>query len=534
MLCLLGDPAVLRNGVHEPLRLRPKALALTARLALAGGPVERTELARMLFPDAEDPRRALRWHLADLRRHLPDEVSSRLEADHHAAALRTDTDVAAFRAGAQALLGNPGSAGAAGVLRLYRGDLCVASCGSPDHQTWLYVEQEALRRLFRRCTVAHARAATTAESRSDAIAALGRLIAVDPYFEDGHVLLIEALESLGRYEAARSSYETYERMVRRELQAEPRPALARRFGRGARPGRALPEEDLVPLREVTLHVVDWPGDEPAVLAIHGSAGSAYSLTGLGERLAPVCRVVAMDLRGHGFSDKPPAGYDLAAHVRDVGQLIDALGLVRPVVLGFSLGGPVAAAAAAAFDVGGLVLLEGAIGDRMFLTERGAQSVDPTEATLELRFRDVDEYLEMWRAQNPRYSDEAERWLDRFARYELARLPDGRLRRRGLGTALRAEFQSVLETDTLGILERVRCPALIVRGALPWMGGDPWLPDAIWEAQVRACPHAEQFVAWSSNHASLVRDPEEDLVAAIVRFVRSPARRALGAGWLSTV
>jgi pimeloyl-ACP methyl ester carboxylesterase len=120
------------------------------------------------------------------------------------------------------------------------------------------------------------------------------------------------------------------------------------------------------------------------------------------------------------------------------------------------------------------------------------------------------------------------------RRELARLPDGRLRRRGLGTALRAEFQSVLETDTLGILERVRCPALIVRGALPWMGGDPWLPDAIWEAQVRACPHAEQFVAWSSNHASLVRDPEDDLVAAIVRFVRSPARRALGAGWLSTV
>src|SRR5438874_12711237 len=91
---------------------------------------------------------------------------------------------------------------------------------------------------------------------------------------------------------------------------------------------------------------------------HGSAGSAYSLTALGERLAPVHRFLALDLRGHGFSDKPPSGYDLASHVEDVSQLIDVLALERVVVLGFSLGGPVAAGVAANRDGGGLVLLEG--------------------------------------------------------------------------------------------------------------------------------------------------------------------------------
>ena len=37
-------------------------------------------------------------------------------------------------------------------------------------------------------------------------------------------------------------------------------------------------------------------------------------------------VVALDLRGHGFSDKPSAGYELDHHILDILQLIDALQL----------------------------------------------------------------------------------------------------------------------------------------------------------------------------------------------------------------
>jgi pimeloyl-ACP methyl ester carboxylesterase len=152
-----------------------------------------------------------------------------------------------------------------------------------------------------------------------------------------------------------------------------------------------------------------------------------------------------------------------------------------------------------------------------------QNVVPTEETLELRFRDVEEYLNRWRAGTPRYSDEAERWLDRFARYELAPLPDGTFRRRGLRAALRAEFQSVLDADTLAILGSVRCPTLIARAAQPWIGPHPWLTDEIWEAQARACPRATRFVARASDHAALVRDPGEELIAAIDRFIRTQVR-----------
>lgn len=89
--------------------------------------------------------------------------------------------------------------------------------------------------------------------------------------------------------------------------------------------------------------------------------------------------------------------------------------------------------------------------------------------------------------------------------------------------MRAEFESVLDADTLGILARVRCPALLVRGGQPWIDGRPWLTDEMWDAQAAACPHATTFVAASSNHPSLVRDPPGQLIEAISTFVATRVR-----------
>ena len=62
--------------------------------------------------------------------------------------------------------------------------------------------------------------------------------------------------------------------------------------------RAAAGDRRVPLRGVTIHLVDWPGAEPAILAIHGSGGIAHNFGALAERLAPTNRLVELDLRGH--------------------------------------------------------------------------------------------------------------------------------------------------------------------------------------------------------------------------------------------
>jgi pimeloyl-ACP methyl ester carboxylesterase len=53
------------------------------------------------------------------------------------------------------------------------------------------------------------------------------------------------------------------------------------------------------------------------------------------------RVVAVDLRGHGASDKPHQEYTLVSFVDDLVWLCDRLELTKPVIVGHSMGGNVA-------------------------------------------------------------------------------------------------------------------------------------------------------------------------------------------------
>lgn len=70
------------------------------------------------------------------------------------------------------------------------------------------------------------------------------------------------------------------------------------------------------------------------------------------------RVVVPDLRGAGGSDRPATGYTLARFAEDLWTVADAAGLVRPVVVGHSMGGQLAQLLAAERPdrVAGLVLV----------------------------------------------------------------------------------------------------------------------------------------------------------------------------------
>ena len=521
MLCLLGPPAFATAKGLQPLELRPKALALLARVALDDRPVRRQVLAELLFHEAADPRDSLRWHLSHLRARLPDA----LVADRDAVSVRVPTDVAAFRSGVRRILDDPETPDALETLALYRGDLCAGLqvSASADFHNWLYVQEDELRRMFRLAAVAYTRVALAGGHAADAIPSLRRLAEIDPYLDEGHVLLVQASEAAGREDDARHAYDRYQRIVRTELHAEPRRELALRYETGRRLGRDLPLDELIPLEEITMHVVDWPGEEPPILAIHGSAGHAYGLTALGERLAPDVRFVAVDLRGHGFSDKPPTGYGVEEHVEDVLQLIDALGLERPILLGHSIGGAIAtlAAEAAGDGVAGLVLFDAVVGDRRFV-EGASFVVEEFGASLERRFTAFDEYHDRWGAELE--NSAWKRWLERSDRMELARLSNGTLRRRGLRQALAAEWASVARADVLAALSRVTMPVLVVHANAPWDGA-PYLDEATIEAQIAAARDSGLYVASGQNHGDIIRRPSDGLVRTLKDFALDLRARA---------
>jgi pimeloyl-ACP methyl ester carboxylesterase len=89
------------------------------------------------------------------------------------------------------------------------------------------------------------------------------------------------------------------------------------------------------------------GQGPGVVLIHGVTGdlSIWFLCKAMQTLSARYRVMAFDIRGHGYSEAPPDRYTSGDHAADVFALMDALGIDRATIVGHSFGGVIAAHAA---------------------------------------------------------------------------------------------------------------------------------------------------------------------------------------------
>jgi pimeloyl-ACP methyl ester carboxylesterase len=83
------------------------------------------------------------------------------------------------------------------------------------------------------------------------------------------------------------------------------------------------------------------GEGPALLLVHGMAGSAATWKAVLPRLARDYTVIAPDLLGHGKSAKPRTDYSLGAFASGLRDLLVAQGIERATVVGHSLGGGIA-------------------------------------------------------------------------------------------------------------------------------------------------------------------------------------------------
>jgi pimeloyl-ACP methyl ester carboxylesterase len=101
----------------------------------------------------------------------------------------------------------------------------------------------------------------------------------------------------------------------------------------------------VDIGELRLHAVVG-GDGPPLLLVHGWPQCWYAWRMVMPALARDFRVVAVDQRGMGLSDKPEDGYDSGTQANDMVALMDALGHQRFAVVGTDTGLPIGYALAA--------------------------------------------------------------------------------------------------------------------------------------------------------------------------------------------
>ncbi len=150
------------------------------------------------------------------------------------------------------------------------------------------------------------------------------------------------------------------------------------------------------------------GEKPPVVLLHGLSDYGLGWGRFPVFLEPGYDVVAIDLRGHGMSDKPESGYryeDLAA---DALWVIRTLNLLKPVVIGHSLG----AAAAAVFAethaqyISGLVLEDPPwrMPDEGSASRREQRAVLYEQTLADYKSKSLQELIEICKAQHPNWDE----------------------------------------------------------------------------------------------------------------------------------
>ena len=109
------------------------------------------------------------------------------------------------------------------------------------------------------------------------------------------------------------------------------------------------------------YVVEGPEDGIPIIFLHDATDSSYSWCLTIPFLSDTYRTYALDLRGHGNSEKPLHGYSIVQFSEDVIAFIDELAIERAVMDGHSLGSLIAHQLASVYAdrVSHLVLLSSA-------------------------------------------------------------------------------------------------------------------------------------------------------------------------------
>lgn len=120
---------------------------------------------------------------------------------------------------------------------------------------------------------------------------------------------------------------------------------------------------LIDIDGLRIHYID-EGAGPAVVLIHGFGGQTYQYRHLIPALARDHRVIAVDLKSFGYSERTTRGLSHTDQVAMLRSLLGRLGVERATFVGHSMGGAVVQRFAATHPrmIDGLVLAAAATGD----------------------------------------------------------------------------------------------------------------------------------------------------------------------------
>ena len=337
-----GFPEIRRDDKPCQLALR-KGLALLIYLAEAKGAVGRDVVATMLWPDSSEEvaRAGLRRLLHRLQLTLGDALTSDRSTVRWSSAIDLQVDSRLFE---QAC--DRGEFERA--CRLYPRDFLEGfSPGDcPQFDEWAFFRREALRGRAIQALERVVHEKNAARDYAAAAAHAGRLVELDPLSEVYGRHLIRNLLLAGDRAAAERHLKALTQRLRDELDVTPEADTSALLNAGA----AIPAADPPPTRYVSgggvhlafqtygvgpIDVLLLPGFVSHVERVWEEPRCRTFLSSL----AGMGRLILLDRRGIGLSDRVGSSPSVDATARDIGTVLDAAGSRRVMLFGASEGGP---------------------------------------------------------------------------------------------------------------------------------------------------------------------------------------------------
>ena len=280
-----------------------------------------------------------------------------------------------------------------------------------------------------------------------------------------------------------------------------------------------PKDRLVDVGGLRLHYRDWGRPGQAILLLHGLASTCHIWDLVAPLLNDSFAVVALDLRGHGESDKPDDGYDFEAVGGDVHNFIEALGLEGPIIVGHSWGGNVALDYAATHPgaARGIVLVDGGTIELSNSPRMSREQVKEALAPPDFTGTTVDEFVQMLRSRST--SSEMRERFTTMALTCFEVMEDRTIRVRFSRENHMRVLDALWDQRPSELYSRVDCPALLLPARLldtadkkqDFVGLDK--AEAVSLAE-RLLPVSETVWLEDSIHDVPIQRPE--LVAGVIR------------------
>ncbi|WP_428624056.1 alpha/beta fold hydrolase [Sedimenticola sp.] len=269
---------------------------------------------------------------------------------------------------------------------------------------------------------------------------------------------------------------------------------------------------------INLHYLDHTGTGPTLLLMPGLTANGHVFDGLvSAGLVPAVRLLALDLRGRGLSDKPVSGYSLAEHAADVIGLLDKLGLDSVILGGHSYGGLLGFYLAAHYPqrVKKLVVIDAAA--EMHPDTR--RLIQPAIDRLGKPMPSWESYLAAVKVM-PFFYHWWDPAIESYFRADVRTLPNGEVISHSTAGAITEAVEHVLAEPWRELLPRISQPTLLLNatGAYGLSAAPPLLPREQAEATVAALQQGV-YRAVPGNHITMLYgDGAAQITKEIVKFV----------------